>query len=50
MLAGFVLARAAAGPADGTIAFDMMHLEQVRAWFGQPLRQMEPARRHPAPR
>lgn len=31
MLAGFVLARAAGGLADGTIASDVMHLEQVRA-------------------
>lgn len=30
VLAGFVLARAAAGLADGTIASDVMHLEQVR--------------------
>ena len=45
VLAGFVLARAAAGLADGTIAADVMHLEQVRAWFGRPLWEMEPARR-----
>jgi hypothetical protein len=31
VLAGFVLARAAAGLADGMIASDVMHLEQVRA-------------------
>jgi site-specific recombinase XerD len=43
VLAGFVLARAAAGLADGTISSDVMHLEQVRAWFGRPLRDMEPA-------
>jgi len=30
VLAGFVLARAAAGGSDGTIASDVMHLEQVR--------------------
>jgi hypothetical protein len=30
VLAGFVLARAAAGLSDGTIASDVMHLEQVR--------------------
>ena len=43
VLAGFVLARAAAGLADGTIASDVMHLEQVRAWFGRPLRELQPA-------
>jgi len=30
VLPGFVLARAAAGLSDGTIASDVMHLEQVR--------------------
>jgi hypothetical protein len=34
VLAGFVLARAAAGLSDGTISSDVIHLEQVRAWFG----------------
>ncbi len=43
VLAGFVLARAAAGLPDGTISSDVVHLEQVRAWFGRPLRDMEPA-------
>jgi hypothetical protein len=43
VLAGFVLARAAAGLADGTICSDVIHLEQVRAWFGRPLWDMEPA-------
>lgn len=43
MLAGFVLARAAAGLSDGTIASDVVHLEQVPAWFGRPLWEMEPA-------
>ena len=43
VLAGFVLARAAAGLADGTIRVDVVHLEQVRAWFGRPLWEMEPA-------
>jgi Tn3 transposase DDE domain len=43
VLAGFVLARAAAGLADGTIASDVIHLEQVRAWLGKPLWDMEPA-------
>ncbi|MEZ0070857.1 hypothetical protein [Planotetraspora sp. GP83] len=42
-LAGFVLARAAAGLSDATISSDVMHLEQVRAWFGRPLWDMEPA-------
>ena len=43
VLAGFVLARAAAGLADATIRSDVLHLEQVRAWFGGPLWDMEPA-------
>jgi hypothetical protein len=43
VLAGFVLARAAAGLSDGTISSDVMHLEQVRAWFGRPLWEMRPA-------
>ncbi|WP_214417325.1 hypothetical protein [Sphaerisporangium fuscum] len=43
VLAGFVLARAAAGLSDGTISSDVMHLEQVRAWFGRPLWEMEPS-------
>ncbi len=43
MLAGFVLARAAAGLSDGTISLDVTHLEQVRAWSGRPLREMRPA-------
>ena len=43
VLAGFVLARAAAGLSDGTIASDVLHLEQVRAWLGRPLRTMQPA-------
>ena len=43
VLAGFVLARAAAGLADSTISGDVVHLEQVRAWFGRPLWEMEPA-------
>jgi site-specific recombinase XerD len=42
VLAGFVLARAAAGLSDGTIASDVVHLEQVRAWFARPLWEMEP--------
>ena len=43
VLAGFVLARAAAGLADATVRSDAAHLEQVRAWFGRPLWDMEPA-------
>ena len=43
VLAGFVLARAAAGLSDGTISSDVVHLEQVRAWFARPLWEMEPA-------
>ncbi|GAA0848746.1 hypothetical protein ACFQVD_12675 [Streptosporangium amethystogenes subsp. fukuiense] len=43
VLAGFILARAAAGLSDGTISSDVVHLEQVRAWFGRPLWEMEPA-------
>ena len=36
VLAGFVLARAAAGLSDRTISLDVWHLEQARAWFGRP--------------
>jgi integrase/recombinase XerD len=43
VLAGFVLARAAAGLSDSTIRSDVLHLEQLRAWFGGPLWDMEPA-------
>ena len=43
VLAGFVLARAAAGLADATIASDVVNLEQMRVWFGRPLWEMEPA-------
>lgn len=43
VLAGFVLARAAAGLADGTIRSDVGHLEQVRTWFGRPLWELDPA-------
>ena len=42
VLAGFVLAQAAAGLSDGTIASDVVHLEQVRAWFGRPLWELHP--------
>jgi site-specific recombinase XerD len=43
VLAGFVLARASAGLADGTIRSDIGHLDQVRAWFGRPLWELEPS-------
>jgi len=43
VLAGFVLARAAAGLSDNTIRSDVLHLEQLRAWFGGPLWDMGPA-------
>ena len=43
VLAGFVLARASAGLADGTIRSDIGHLEQTRTWFGRPLWEMESA-------
>ncbi|WP_406336067.1 carbohydrate-binding module family 14 protein [Streptomyces sp. NBC_00203] len=42
-LSGFVLARASAGLADGTIRGDVGHLDQIRSWFGRPLWDMEPA-------
>ena len=42
-LAGLVLARAAAGLADSTIAGEVICLEQVRAWLGLPLWTMRPA-------
>jgi site-specific recombinase XerD len=43
VLAGFVLARSAAGLADSTVRNDLGALGQVRAWFGRPLWEMEPA-------
>jgi integrase/recombinase XerD len=43
VLAGFVLARAAARLSDKTISVDVSKLEQVRAWLGRPLREMRPA-------
>lgn len=42
VVAGFVLARAAAGLSDTTIRVDVSHLEQLRAWFGRPLWEMRP--------
>lgn len=43
VLAGFVLARAAAGVKDDTVRGDVCHLEQLRNWFERPLWEMEPA-------
>ena len=43
VLAGFVLAWASAGLAEGTIGLDVGHLERTRIWFGRPLWEMEPA-------
>lgn len=43
VLAGFVLARAAAGLSDATISSDVIHIEQVRAWLGRPLWTMQAA-------
>ena len=43
MLAGFVLTRPPAGLSDATIRADVAHPEQPRAWFGRPLRHIEPA-------
>ena len=43
VLAGFVLARAAAGLSDRTISLNITHLEQIRAWFGRPLWEIAPA-------
>jgi site-specific recombinase XerD len=42
VMAGFVLARAAAGLADSTISQDLIDLEQIRESFGAPLWEMEP--------
>jgi site-specific recombinase XerD len=42
VLAGFVLARAAAGTADTTISNDISDLQQLRDWFSRPLWEMEP--------
>lgn len=43
VLAGFVLARASAGLVDSTVRGDVSHLEQMRAWFGRPLWEMQPS-------
>jgi integrase/recombinase XerD len=43
VLAGFVLARAAAGLVDSTIRNDTNHLGLIRDWFGRPLWEMQPA-------
>lgn len=43
VLAGYVLARSSAGVTDATIRGEVGHLERLRAWFGRPLWEMEPA-------
>ncbi|WP_433195754.1 tyrosine-type recombinase/integrase [Nocardia sp. CA-107356] len=42
VLAGLVLARAAAGLTESTIRGDVGNLEQIRDWFGRPLWEMTP--------
>ncbi|MBE1580504.1 tyrosine-type recombinase/integrase [Amycolatopsis roodepoortensis] len=42
VLAEYVLARNAAGLVDSSIRTDTSNLDQVRAWFGRPLWEMEP--------
>lgn len=42
VLAGFVLARAAAGVTDATIRGEVSNLEQTRVWFERPLWEMQP--------
>ncbi|RJQ74196.1 site-specific integrase [Pseudonocardiaceae bacterium YIM PH 21723] len=43
VLAGFVMARAAAGLADSSIRNDINNLGLIRQWFEQPLWAMQPA-------
>jgi len=43
VLAGLVLARAAAGLTDSTIRNDTNHLGLIREWFGRPLWEMQPS-------
>lgn len=43
VMAGFVLARAAAGMADTSIGNDLVDLEPIREWFGAPLWEMQPS-------
>ncbi|MBG0823322.1 tyrosine-type recombinase/integrase [Planomonospora sp. ID91781] len=43
LLAGFVLARAAAGIADVTIRQNVIDLEQIRSWLNRPLWEMQPS-------
>jgi hypothetical protein len=43
VIAGLVLARSAAGLSDATITSDVVNLEQIRVWFGRPLREMKRA-------
>ena len=42
VLAGYVLARAASGLADISLRGEVGILEQIRAWFGRPLWEMQP--------
>ena len=42
VLAGLVLARASAGVTDATIRSEVSNLEQLRAWFGRPLWELQP--------
>lgn len=42
-MARLILARAAAGLSDATITCDVVNVEQIRAWFGRPLWEMESA-------
>ncbi|MEV6678545.1 site-specific integrase [Streptomyces erythrochromogenes] len=42
VLAGYVLARAASGLADGSVQTEVSSLGQIRSWFGRPLWEMEP--------
>ncbi|MFJ9209868.1 hypothetical protein [Streptomyces sp. NPDC102264] len=37
VLSGFVLARASAGLADGTIRGDVGHLDQIRSWLEEAM-------------
>lgn len=43
VLAGYVLARAASGLADGTVQREVGDLGQIRSWLGRPLWEMEPS-------
>jgi hypothetical protein len=45
-LAGFIPARASAGPVDSTIRNDTNHFELIGDWFERPLWKMQPADAH----